>query len=165
MIYSYTNEKNKAVEEHLTSEMKANLDEITSKNLETAGEAIGKMLFLRSITLFSCLLNPFSVEKMEADFDEELKSDKFKCATEIDISNYLIGENAREKRKKEQQDKANAAAGIKKKPKKVFDPLARKQVCSQLSVFNQKIIPGLKEQLSESQTLIQMKILHYNFSP
>ena len=41
MIYSYADDKNKAHEEHLTSEIKANLDDVTSKNLEVVGEAIG----------------------------------------------------------------------------------------------------------------------------
>lgn len=57
----------------MTSEIKCNLDEISSKSLEVINECLKEFLFVRSIKLFSFSVNTLAVQKCEDDYSKLLQ--------------------------------------------------------------------------------------------
>lgn len=69
--------------------MKTNLDETTSKHLEEMGTILAQFMFISSVFLFSNFMNPFHTNRMNDDFERQLKESPYQ-ATTINLWNYIV---------------------------------------------------------------------------
>lgn len=135
--------------------IRISLDFLQSNDYEAMSDVIGELDFITEISLFSDKCSGRELQKMNEDFNKELKRNRGK--TRVNIWKYIkdteSGNPAAEEESSSKRGKNSAAMEM------------HDTTVSQNPKINYVLREGFHKQIASNKALIQFKLVHYRLHP